>query len=122
MVSKAKFQKKLNDQTRFSQDGPNFVYFSIVDQDFLPQDQQLKITQSWLCLDKIWFDHSISLEILLKKLQLEYQNRQGFKIGNFSTSCNPMQSFSTVSSSSLGHDGLQASPKPAVCRCCMRLS
>jgi hypothetical protein len=24
-------------------------------------------TQNWLCLDKIWFGHSISFEILLKK-------------------------------------------------------
>ena len=65
MVSKAKFQKKLNGKTRFCQDGPNFVYFSIVDQDFLPQDQQLRIMQNWLCLDKIWFGYSISFEILL---------------------------------------------------------
>ena len=93
MVSKAKLQKKFNGQTRFCQDGCNFVYFSIVDQDFLPQDQQLKITQNWLCLDKIWFGHSISFEILLKKPQLECQNRQRFKIGNFSTGCNPEAKF-----------------------------
>ena len=37
----------MNGQTRFCQDGPNFVYFSIVDQDFLPKDQRLKITQNW---------------------------------------------------------------------------
>ena len=34
VVSKAKCQKKLNGQTRFCKDGPNFVYFSITDQDF----------------------------------------------------------------------------------------
>ena len=27
MVSKAKFEKKLNGQTRFTLEGPNFVYF-----------------------------------------------------------------------------------------------
>jgi hypothetical protein len=31
VVSYAKFHKKLNGQTRFCQDGPNFVYFSIVE-------------------------------------------------------------------------------------------
>ena len=70
MVSKAKFEKKLNGQTRFCQDGPNFVYFSIVDQDFLPQDQQLRIMQNWLCLDKIWFGYSISFEILLNNVKI----------------------------------------------------
>ena len=63
----------------------------LLGQDFLPQDQQLKIIQ--LCLDKIWFDHSISLEILLNKPQLEFQNCQRFKIGNFSTGCNPEAKF-----------------------------
>ena len=56
-------------------------------------DQQLKNTQNWDHLDKIWFGHSISFEILLKKSQLECQNRQRFKIGNFSSGCNPDAKF-----------------------------
>ena len=93
MVSKAKFQKKLNGQTRFCQDGPNFVYFSIVDLVAKNLDQQLKNTQNWDHIGKIWFGHSISFEILLKKPQLECQNRQRFKIGNFSSGCNPDAKF-----------------------------
>jgi hypothetical protein len=69
------------------------VYFSIVDQDFLPQDQQLKITQNWLCLDKIWFGHSISFEIL-QKPQLECQNCLRLKISVLAAT--QRQSFSTV--------------------------
>ena len=57
VVSEAKVQKKLNSRNRFCEDGPNFVYFSMADQDFLPQDQQLKITQNWVCPGKIWFSH-----------------------------------------------------------------
>ena len=93
MVSKAKFQKKLNGKTRFCQDGPNFVYFSIVDLVAKNLDQQLKNTQNWDHIGKIWFGHSISFEILLKKPQLECQNRQRFKIGNFSSGCNPDAKF-----------------------------
>ena len=96
MVSEAQFQKKLNGRTRFCQDGPNFVYFSIDDQDFLPQDQQLKITQNWLCLDKIWFGHSISFEILLKKPQLECQNVRGLRLEISVLAATQRQSFSTV--------------------------
>ena len=36
VVSKAKFKKKLNGQTRFCREDSDFVYFSIVDQSFLP--------------------------------------------------------------------------------------
>ena len=57
-------------------------------------DQQLKNTENWKPLGKIWFSHSISFEILLKKPQLECQNCQRFKIGNFSTGCNPKAKFS----------------------------
>ena len=69
------------------------MYFSIVDQDFLPQDQQLKNTQNWDHLGKIWFCHSISFEILLYEPLLECQSRQRFETGNFSTGCNPDAKF-----------------------------
>ena len=52
-------------------------------------DQQLKNTQNWDHLDKIWFGHSISFEIL----QSECHSRQRFEIGNFSTGCNPKAKF-----------------------------
>ena len=79
------FLNKLNGQTRFCQDGPNVVYFLIVNQDFLQQDQQLKNTQNWDHLGKIWFCHSISFEILLYEPLLECQSRQRFETGDFST-------------------------------------
>ena len=47
MFFKAKFQKKLNGETRFCREGPNFVYFSIVDQSFLPQGRIEKLHKIW---------------------------------------------------------------------------
>ena len=65
----AKFQKKLNDQTRSCREDPNFVYFSIVGQSFLPQDIIEKLHKIGSLISaahgKIWFGHSISFEILL---------------------------------------------------------
>ena len=68
MVSKAKFQKKLNGHTRSCPEDANFVYFSVAGQSFLPQDIIGTYTQSWVTHGKIWFGHSIYFEILLSAL------------------------------------------------------
>ena len=64
VVSKAKYEKKLNGQTRFCQDGPNFVQFfdSIFLEKTLISNQNNM--QKWVPPGKIWFGHSISFEIL----------------------------------------------------------
>ena len=59
-------------------------------------DQQLKNTQNWLCLDKIWFGHSIFFKFYLRKHNQNFKILRYLRLEISVLAATQRQSFSTV--------------------------